>query len=205
MEFKQKLPKLDVVDRIKFIVEECNDKNVLHLGAVDYYRDSVCGLHQKLIDVSRNVVGVDIDKEGIEKAKKDNIYNIYHGNVENLERSWPDEKFRVILATEIIEHLDNPGLFLESIKKFFDDDTKMIITTPNAFSLHSFVYSFLTGSEYVHPNHTCYYSFNTLQYTLKKHDFKIERAYYYSLGRSFEKIYNIFPKFSTGLIFVVSL
>lgn len=206
MGFKHKLPRFNVVDRIKLILNESEGKNVLHLGAIDFYENSVCGLHKELIDISENVIGVDIDKKGIEKAKKDNIHNIYYGNVENLEKSWQDVNFNLILATEIIEHLDNPGLFLESMKNLFEADTKMIITTPNSYCLHSFVYSLLTGQEYVHPEHTCYYSYTTLSYLLKRHNFKVENVYYYTLGRSFEKIiYKIFPQFSTGLVFIVSL
>lgn len=206
VEFTHKLPKLQVVDRVEFILEECEGKDILHLGAVDFYENSVCGLHRKLMEVSNDVIGIDIDEEGIETAKKENINNIYQGDVENLERSWQDKKIQIILATEIIEHLDNPGLFLESVKKFFDDETKMIITTPNSFSLHRFFYSFLTGKENVHNEHTGYYSYNTLKYLLKKHNFTIETVYYYTLGRNFEKnLYKIFPKFSTGLIFIVSL
>ena len=62
-------------------------------------------------------------------------------------------KFDVIVIGDLIEHLSNPGLMLYRIKKFCDERTKIIITTPNAFGLLNFIrYSinkFKEGNEHV--------------------------------------------------------
>ncbi|ALM76396.1 class I SAM-dependent methyltransferase [Thermococcus barophilus] len=206
MNFKHKLPKVKLVDREKFILDRCREKVVLHLGAVDQYEKSVAVFHRKLMNVASDVVGVDIDREGIEKAKKLGIHNIIYGNVETLWDLDINKKFDIIVAGEILEHISNPGNFLHGIKRFFLPKTQMIITTPNAFSLHRFMIYWLLNTEYVHSEHTCYYSYATLKNLLERHGFNIEETYYYHLGRTFERLlYSLFPHLSTGLIFVVSL
>lgn len=205
MKFKHSLPRLKIVNRNEFILSASNNQNVLHLGAVDRSLEPMADLHIKITNASKLTVGADIDKEGINELKKKGISNIIYCNVEKIDENLFDEKFTLVIAGEIIEHLSNPGLFLEGIKNVFNQDTKMIITTPNPFSFQRFVPPLIYKTEYVHPEHTCYYSYNTLRALLERHGFVIEEVYGFNLGRNFEKIYNIFPHLATGLIFIVSL
>ncbi len=200
--FRHKSPKLELVNRSEFIIDSVRDKVVLHLGAVDNYKGSIAKLHKTLMTISKGVVGLDLDKDGIEKIKKEGIYNIFYSNVEDID-IFLEDRFDIILAGEIIEHLSNAGLFLDNIKRFFSTETKMIITTPNAFCLELYIHAFL-GTENVHIQHTCYYSYHTLKELLERHGFTIEKSYYY-VGSKIGKIaYKIFPSLSTGLIFIVS-
>ena len=165
MGFMRELPRLRVVIRHEYLVDKCKEKSVLHLGAVDHYNGEVCALHRRLMKVSGSVVGLDIDSDGIEKARSEGIQNIIYGDLERLDEVNITNKFDMIIAGEIIEHLPNPGLFLAGIKRFFGPHTAMVVTTPNAFSLHRFAIA-LRGSEYVHPDHVCYYSYTTLKHLL---------------------------------------
>ncbi|MBO0181221.1 hypothetical protein J0682_30075, partial [Vibrio parahaemolyticus] len=75
--------------------------------------------------------------------------------------------FDVIVAGEIIEHLNNPGLFLSGVRRFMHRDSKLVITTINAYcAMRFFVYA-LRGrrgiNEFVHPDHVAYYSYSTLR------------------------------------------
>jgi 2-polyprenyl-3-methyl-5-hydroxy-6-metoxy-1,4-benzoquinol methylase len=45
-------------------------------------------------------------------------------------------KFDTILATHIFEHVENPVLVLKQIKKWLNPDGRIIITVPNAESIH---------------------------------------------------------------------
>lgn len=208
MEFTTHLPWPKLVNRIEFILNKSKNQRVLHLGAVDRLDPSkfpIAYLHREITKVAESVVGVDLDKEGIELAKEDGIHNVIYGNVEEMDNIPLNEKFTLILATEIIEHLSNQGKFLEGIKRFFTPNTEMIITTPNSFSFQRFIPTLFLRKEIVHPEHTCYYSYNTLKNLLERHGYIIKEFYGYTLGRPFEMIYRIIPHYSTGLIFVVSL
>lgn len=205
MKFKHDLPRIEVVNRNHFILNKAKGQKVLNLGPVDRALNPIADQHRKLMEVADNVVGIDIDKEGINELRNIGITNVIYGNIEYIDEITLEEDVSLIIAGEIIEHLSNPGLFLEKIKKFFAPQTQMIITTPNAFSFQRFVPPIIFRKEYVHEQHTCYYSFNTLSSLLARHGFDIDNIYSFTLGRKFEVIYKIFPHLSTGLIFVVSL
>lgn len=209
MNFLHELPKSKILDREEFILKEIKGKTVLHLGAVDLYDSGICSLHKKLSKEANVVFGLDNDKNGILEAKKLGIDNIFYFDVEKSDKQeLPFSKvdFDLILATEIIEHLFNPSIFLSRIRMFFSRNTKMIITTPNGLALHRTLYSSIFSKEYVHPDHTCYYTYTTLKNLLLKNGFAISDFYYYSMGRFFEKsVYRFIPVASTGLIFKVEL
>jgi SAM-dependent methyltransferase len=163
MNFNQKLLKNShVVNRQELILQKCRNKFVLHLGAIDYFNNNICGFHDKILLTSKKVIGVDIDIEGLKKAHKEGYNNIFYCDVLNLNNNIfkYKNKFDIILAGEIIEHLDNPGLFLEQMKLLLNDKTELIISTPNAFCFHRFFYPFI-GIERNHPNHLHIYSYTT--------------------------------------------
>ncbi len=48
----------------------------------------------------------------------------------------PDDDYDVILATNILEHVDDPVDTLQSIYRWCGDSTKVVLTVPNAESIH---------------------------------------------------------------------
>ena len=206
MQFSRRLPRLRVVPRQEFLVARCAGKSVLHLGATDSCQGMVCSLHRRLTEVADHVVGLDIDREGIEKARAEAIQDIHYGDLERLDTVDVAAQYQAILAGEVIEHLSNPGLFLEGIKRFFGPAAEMIVTTPDAFSLHRFLLAF-GGREYVHPDHVSYYSYSTLSHLLQRHGFAIQEEFAYILGgrlRSLRQLLGgINSHFASGLVFVV--
>jgi len=207
MRFIQKLPRLGVVLRHDYLTAKCAGKNVLHLGAVDCcYCGVGCGLHKRLMEVSDHIIGLDIDRDGIDKARSEGILNIQYGDLERLDEVDISGEFDVIVAGEIIEHLSNPGLFLDGVKRFFAPNTEMIVTTPDAFSLHRFFLA-LRGIEYVHPDHVCYYSYITLKHLLVSHGFEINEERAYLLEGRLMNLRKLLGRvnfhFANGLIFAV--
>lgn len=122
-----KVPKVNIVKgRIEFVLEKCKDKKVLHLGCVDegltierFKKDQL--MHLKLMKVAKEVIGIDVSKEGIKFLQEEGINNIIYGDVEHLDsiKKLQEEKFDIILASEILEHLNNPGLFYNLQKNYF--------------------------------------------------------------------------------------
>lgn len=81
---------------------------------------------------ARKIVAVDIDKETIKKAKKDNsLDNIIYkeGNTESLNEG--DNSFDIISSFETIEHLKNPDKYLNELKRVVREEGIVFISTPN--------------------------------------------------------------------------
>jgi len=133
------------------------------------------------MNVAKEVWGVDISAEGIELLRKHGIDNIVVGDVEHIDQieELKQQKFDIILATEVLEHLNNPGIFLQRVKKLFSSDTVMIITVPNGLRLTGLGYT-LRGYEFVHPDHNYWFSYKTLETLLEKNGYQIDEMLVYS-------------------------
>ena len=174
------------VDREKFIIEECTNKRVLHLGCADWpftegrIQDGTW-LHYKLSTVARTCLGVDDHGESVVSLSNDyGINNIIVGDAERLGEL-DIGKFEVVVAGEIIEHLNNPGLLFESVKNVLEEDGKLLITTINAYCLRRFV-RIPFGRESVHPDHVYYFSHSTLMTLATRFGFILEGAYSYKIN-----------------------
>lgn len=130
-----------------FIVRMSAGRKVLHLGCVgftdlsreDRVQAARRSLHWKLTDCAETV-GVDRSAEVIEDlAQLGVLDNIVAGDVERLEETPIAGTFDIVVAGDIIEHLSNPGRMLEGIKRFCGPETRLIITTPNAFGAPNFL------------------------------------------------------------------
>lgn len=204
---RRRLPRMSIVDRSEFILRRCAGKTVLHLGAVDRTSEGVCGLHQELMRVAGNVIGIDRDRAGIAAARSSGIVNIREGDIEELDGiSLPGFHPDLILATEVLEHLTRPGEFLRSVRSFFSPGTEMVITTPNCFAAYRFLYPLL-GTEIVHSEHVAYHSFSTLTNLISGSGYRIVETYGYVLRmrRSvlMRALARAFPHTAPGYIFVV--
>ena len=126
-------------------------------------------LHDILISTAKKVVGVDHDREGIEDMIKAGYENVYCADLESWENN---DHFDIIILGEIIEHVNNCGLFLENIKKYCDKETTIVFTTPNAYYYLFWVYAFFKR-ESIHPDHNYLFSFSSLSILLSKYGFKV--------------------------------
>lgn len=123
--------------------------------------------HRLLQKSAKNVFGVDLDYdekfiEDREKYKRLNAENF------DFERN-----FDVIFAGDLIEHLSNPGLFLDSCKKHLSEDGRLIITTPNAFNLFNLAEKLSKPEPTVNKDHTMYFNTKTLKVLLEKNGWDI--------------------------------
>lgn len=182
--FLHDLPgKIELIDRDNFILDNCRNKKVLHLGCTDGKAlkekiDKNSLLHIKIKDVARDLWGIDIDGVGIKKMQDLGISRLILGNIEQIDkiRELEGENFDVIIAGEIVEHLDNVGLFLEKIKKLFSKNTVMIVSIPNCYSLQHFLFVFFK-KELVHDEHNCSFSFVNLMNLFEKFSYTIKERY----------------------------
>ncbi len=174
-----------LVNREKFILDFCSGKKVLHLGCADWpFTENRLAdgtwLHSKLTAVADDCLGVDLDGYAVETLRETHgINNIIQGNAEKLG-DLDIGVFDVVVAGEIIEHLNNPGLFLESAKTVLKPGGELLITTTNAYCLRRFI-RIPFGKESIHPDHTYYFSHPTLETLAKRFDYIISEKYSYRI------------------------
>ncbi|HRP55410.1 methyltransferase domain-containing protein [Agriterribacter sp.] len=175
VKFSSKFPKLTVItNRDRFLQEYVEGKTVLHGGCVDseLFGERIATkllLHDILATTAKRLVGVDVDEEGINEMKRKGYRDVYYADLE----SWDyDENFDVIILGEIIEHIDNCGLFLQSVLRFCRADTTVIFTTPNSYYFLFWIYS-LFGKESIHPDHNYIFSYNSIKSLLGKFSFDV--------------------------------
>lgn len=217
---------MELVHRVEFIKRACAGKKVLHLGCTNwpYTQDSIDNdmlLHNELAETASELYGFDYDQEGIDVLEKAGTKNLYQADLERLDEVDLNETFDVIIAGEMIEHLNNPGLFLRGIQRFMSPETKLVVTTINAYAAHRFAVYGLLGkkgiNEPVHPDHVAYYSFKTLKLVVERSGLRINDFKFYDIGpehRPFNPWYlnmindvavAISPQLSDGVIAVCSL
>lgn len=211
----------DLVQRLEIIREFCSGKKVLHLGCTNYpYTkeaiESNMLLHFDLEKICSDLWGLDGDAEGIEILRRHGSKQILSGDLENLAEVPIGSTFDVIVAGEMIEHLNNPGLFLNGIKRLMNEESVLLLTTINAYCAMRFFYYGARGrkgkAEPVHPDHVAYYSYSTLKLLVERHDLIMDKFLYYDLGyehrphvRWFLKIVNdvsvrFVPQWADGVI-----
>jgi len=220
------IKRFELVQRVDFIKEICQSQKVLHLGCTNYpyTDDSIANemlLHFQLEKVASQIVGFDLDPRGLDILRNCGSGNLYQADLEHLENVALNDSFDVIVGGEMIEHLSNPGLFLNGIRLFMRADTRLVITTVNAYCALRFLIYGLRGkggqNEPVHPDHVGYYSYKTLSLMLDRHGLELKEFYFYDIGnehRPFNRwFYNLFndicvrfsPQLSDGIIAVASL
>lgn len=187
---------IPLVQRLDFIKQRCAGRSVLHLGCADspYTEAAIANgtlLHAAITDAAASVTGFDFDDAGLEKLRRAGYSDLYKADLEHLSAVDLDQKFDVIIAGEMIEHLNNPGLFLQGIKRFMSPSTDLIITTINAFNAMRFIrYGFVRGGgrfEPVHPDHVAYYSYSTLNLLVSRNDLAVNEFLFYDLGKDHRK------------------
>ena len=182
------LPDIPLVDgRVNFILDQCRGKRVLHLGCVDaglladrYARGEL--LHQKLAAVSADLWGVDVDAPGIAFMQGQGFPQLVVGDVCDLATfaRLGDVRFDVILASEVVEHLLNPGLFFDAVKTVMaPGHTTLIVTVPNAFRISTLLW-LRHGVEYVHPDHNYWFSYYTATNLMQKCGFAVDAVFMYT-------------------------
>lgn len=185
-----------IENRYDAIEPHVTGKTVLDIGCVDARPDGISkykstGLHIFLKDRASFLLGVDIDQEGTTQMVRDG-YNVVCADAAYMNL---DRRFDCIVAGEFIEHLSNPGLFLENMKQHLADDGILILTTPNAFAINNFFRILKKNRLKVHDEHQCWYDPITLMHLLKRHSFETKEVLLAHKSRSYLKKNRYKPKY----------
>jgi SAM-dependent methyltransferase len=180
----QPLPSSPPVNRREMILEACKGKRVIHLGFTDEHlteekEKDGRWLHQAINLRASSLVGLDIDEEGVSQAVKKG-YEAYVVDAQDEEAiiALGLKKADVIVAGEIIEHVESPGHFLRAVKSLLAEEGELIITTPNAYRTVGFLAPIL-GEELIHPDHVGIHSIHTLRTLGERAGYKVKKLGYY--------------------------
>lgn len=173
LQMVHRLPAAPLVDRIAHLTESARGQRVIHLGFADAgFRDmqarSDTWLHEHLDRVATSLVGIDIEDEGVELARSRG-YEAYQANAcraAELE-ALGIEPADVIIAGEVIEHLEDPGAFLRALAVLVKPGGELIVTTPNSHGLIN-IAATLVNREINHPDHLVMYTWRTLSTLLER-------------------------------------
>lgn len=166
--------------RIEEILEKCEGSSILDVGCVATQLENLKGniksnlwLHEELTKRFSKVVGIDIQKKEVKELRKMG-YDVRYGNAEDFELN---EKFDTIVAGELIEHLSNPGKFLDACLNRLKEEGKLILTTPNTFWFEYCIRKFFKKLS-VNPEHTAWYDESVLTELAKRHHFEVVEVKY---------------------------
>lgn len=133
--------------------------------------------HYLLKKRAKEVWGIDLEYD---ESIVDDPAHYIHGNAESFSI---DKKFCVVFAGDLIEHLSNPGLFLETVRRHLLPEGILVMTTPNTFNLFNLTEKLTKDEPTVNPDHTFYFNKKTLRVLLQKNGWEVESiSYLYSLG-----------------------
>jgi ubiquinone/menaquinone biosynthesis C-methylase UbiE len=115
---------------------------LLKIKKEDIILDLGCGSGNILIDLSKKVkiaYGADISSNALnfisKRIEKENIKNIKLVKIESQELPFENSFFDKIIATELIEHLEDPSYLIKECFRILKLNGLLILTTPN---YHSF-------------------------------------------------------------------
>jgi len=153
-------------ERTQSILDLVTGRDVLDVGCVRGAKTEDW-LHREICKRARHAIGIDIAEQEVRELQSQ--YNIVYGDAHTINLS---RQFEVVVAGELIEHLENPGLFLENMLKHLNPGGRIIITTPNPFYPKRILEILFRGDIDINEEHTCWYCHITLTQLLKRVGFE---------------------------------
>jgi hypothetical protein len=157
------------LQRLALLAKLVAGKKVVHFGCVDHLplleqrRKEGIWLHEVLAGTCTDLVGVDINEQGVQYMK-DAGFETYNSNVvtEHPPAEIVTKKWDYIVAGEVLEHIDDPVMFLKAIREKYGACTeRIIITVPNALSYTNFRFA-LRNIEMINSDHRFWFTPFTL-------------------------------------------
>jgi len=178
LEMVHRLPRARLVARIPYVAEQCAGRRVIHIGFVDAgYQEMQASagtwLHAHLAERAKELVGIDLDATGVATACAEG-YEAYVADCRDPEQvdALGIEPAEVLVAGEIIEHLDDPGSFLDGLHRLLVPGGTLVLTTPNASGLLN-GFAAMAGAEINHPDHVILFSWRTLTNLMGRHGWEV--------------------------------
>jgi 2-polyprenyl-3-methyl-5-hydroxy-6-metoxy-1,4-benzoquinol methylase len=165
-----------VVPKEQLICDLCRHKRVLDIGCIDHSFETAIGLgdgwlHERLRRVATELVGLDTLEDDAKRLNEVG-YDIRVGNAEDFDL---DRTFDVIVGGDIVEHLSNPGSFLSAARRHMDDDSRLVLTTPNPFNVEQFFLALRHNKVSINPEHSAWFDPRVMYELVTRAGFGVER------------------------------
>ena len=165
-------------ERLRAILDEVTGFDILHVGCINHQLPESAAemedhLHFQLWRrfPDRHLLGLDIDSAQIEELRRLG-FDAIQGDAQKMGFV---EEFSTIVAGEIIEHLPNPGRFLQSCRMALKEGGRLVLSTPNPYSFMCFLMHAKNFDRAFNPDHTCWFCAQTLREILNRSGFEIEK------------------------------
>ena len=115
-----------------------NKKSKQDIKILDIGCGTGIGITLPIASLGYNIIGVDIDKNSIAWANKENIYpnaGFECGLLENLSHI---NDFDIIIGSEVLEHISNPKEFLFLLRSRLKKNGIIVLTVPNGYGWFEF-------------------------------------------------------------------
>lgn len=173
-------------------------KSVLDVGCTNYEGEPRFGLvHGLILQTCARCVGLDLTPAVLRLPPHDKA-RYFQGNAE--EFCLP-ETFDTIFAGDVIEHLSNPGRFLEQARKMVHASSDLVVVTPNPYSFRSLVGVLRRFEPAIHPEHTMLMPIAGMSELASRHGFRVKQIYLvedhvrtpgnWPANRAYNRVYHI--------------
>jgi hypothetical protein len=213
-------------DRDELLLDLCANKRVMHVGCADApltteRLDSGSLLHAKLLHRAADLLGVDINRDGVDLLCRSVGGNYLVGDVSDpRDRArLADYRPEVILAGDVIEHVRDAGAFLTGLAALMRhgsrEGVELILSTPNGLAVKNVVNT-TAGREIIHPDHVYVFTPASLSRLVSDCGLEPNRWYFYHVqsgggprGRVYDGISRaaarVRPAFSEGQVLVCQI
>ena len=139
--------------------------------------------HAILLRRSKELHGIDLDFDESRLPQEELRYSRQSAEDFSLQRH-----FDVLFAGDVLEHLSNPGLFLDAARRHLNSNGRLVVSTPNCFNLFNLFEKLVKPEPTVNYDHTCYFNRKTLATLLAKNGWKLQDTHFlYSLGCDYQE------------------
>ena len=199
--FRHRLAHGSVVrSRDEFLTQLATEKRVVHVGCVDWpvtserLRDGSL-LHGKLLAAANDVLGVDIDLEGMDSLK-----SALGGSYSRLDLALDSADLTeicafgpdLVIAGDVIEHVPSAQAFVDGLARVAAaTGAIVVVTTPNSLAFRN-VINTAVGIEMMHPDHVAIYSPFILKTEIQRSGLMIDTWSFYTVTTGVDVAHRIY-------------
>jgi SAM-dependent methyltransferase len=164
------------VDKSELLLDLARGRRVLDVGCIDHSAETALSLgdtwlHGRLRDTASTLVGLDV-LERDAAVLNERGFDIRIGDAEAFDLG---ETFDLVVAADLIEHLPNSGMFLDSLRRHLAPGGRIVVTTPNPFNLDQWAGVGRRNAVAVNEQHVLWLDPVTMFQLTRRLGFSIER------------------------------
>jgi 2-polyprenyl-3-methyl-5-hydroxy-6-metoxy-1,4-benzoquinol methylase len=151
-----------IADRTAFLTSAVSGKRLLDVGVVAHTRAAIEDpgwLHGHLKRSAASCLGLDILPESVAFLQSQG----YEVVLADLTQAPLDQKFDVIVAGEVMEHLGSPGPFMSNCASMLTEGGRLLVTVPNPWYLNVVLKNLRGSSLFIDSaDHVVWYDANSI-------------------------------------------